>query len=95
MDMKWYAMPSVSNMLVDIGGVQFCGCPFNGWFMGTEVARDLLDVSRYDLLQVCHQLCKMLSLVRLISINQKFFCEHACYQADVELRALLNFSCFK
>ena len=45
-------MPSVSNMLVDIGGVQFAACPFNGWFMGTEIARDLCDVSRYNMLQV-------------------------------------------
>ena len=54
MEMKWYAVPAVSNMLLDIGGVQFPGCPFNGWFMGTEIARDLCDVARYNLLEVSH-----------------------------------------
>jgi len=40
LEMKWYAVPAVSNMLLDIGGVLFPGCPFNGWFMGTEIGRD-------------------------------------------------------
>ena len=52
LEMKWYAVPAVSNMLLDIGGVLFPGCPFNGWFMGTEIGRDLCDISRYNLLEV-------------------------------------------
>ena len=50
--LKWYAVPAVSGMLIDIGGVQYPGCPFNGWFMGTEIGRDLCDVARYNLLEV-------------------------------------------
>ena len=52
MELKWYAVPGVSSIMIDIGGVQFAACPFNGWFMGTEIARDLCDVSRYNMLQV-------------------------------------------
>lgn len=52
MGLKWYAVPAVSGMLLDIGGIQFPACPFNGWFMGTEVGRDLCDTSRYNMLKV-------------------------------------------
>ena len=49
----WYAVPAVANMLLDVGGLEFTGCPFNGWYMGTEIgARDLCDPTRYDLTQV-------------------------------------------
>ncbi|CAB1348067.1 unnamed protein product, partial [Coregonus sp. 'balchen'] len=29
--LKWYAVPAVSNMLLEIGGIEFTACPFNGW----------------------------------------------------------------
>ncbi|XP_039248117.2 nitric oxide synthase 1-like isoform X2 [Styela clava] len=48
---KWCAVPAVSNVLLDIGGLEFPAAPFNGWFMGTEIARDLCDVARYNVLQ--------------------------------------------
>ncbi|XP_076802082.1 nitric oxide synthase 1-like isoform X1 [Clavelina lepadiformis] len=51
MGLKWYAVPAVSNMLIDIGGIQFPACPFNGWFMGTEIGRDLCDTTRYNILE--------------------------------------------
>lgn len=39
-------------MMIDLGGLRFpCG-PFNGWYMVTEIARDLADVNRYDKLAV-------------------------------------------
>ncbi len=50
--MKWYALPAVSSMLLDCGGLEFPGIPFNGWYMGTEIARDLGDVNRYNKLKV-------------------------------------------
>lgn len=49
---KWYAVPAVSNMMLDIGGIEFCAAPFNGWFMGTEIGRDLCDTVRYNVLEV-------------------------------------------
>ena len=53
MGLKWYALPAVSGMMFDCGGLQFVGAPFNGWYMGTEIgARDFCDKFRYNLLEV-------------------------------------------
>ena len=35
-DLKWYALPAVANMLLEIGGLEFTACPFNGWYMSAE-----------------------------------------------------------
>uniref|UniRef100_A0A8D3AKA8 Nitric oxide synthase 1 n=1 Tax=Scophthalmus maximus TaxID=52904 RepID=A0A8D3AKA8_SCOMX len=52
LDLKWYGLPAVSNMLLEIGGVEFTGCPFSGWYMGTEIGvRDFCDSSRYNILE--------------------------------------------
>ncbi|MEQ2177200.1 Nitric oxide synthase, brain [Goodea atripinnis] len=52
LDLKWYGLPAVSNMLMDIGGLEFTGCPFSGWYMGTEIGvRDFCDSSRYNILE--------------------------------------------
>jgi nitric oxide synthase oxygenase domain/subunit len=29
--LKWYSVPAVANMKLDIGGLEFTACPFNGW----------------------------------------------------------------
>ena len=40
-------------MLLEVGGLEFPGCPFNGWYMGTEIGvRDFCDVQRYNILEV-------------------------------------------
>lgn len=53
LDLKWYALPAVANMLLEVGGLEFTGCPFNGWYMGTEIGvRDFCDVQRYNILKV-------------------------------------------
>ncbi|XP_066928412.1 nitric oxide synthase, inducible-like [Clytia hemisphaerica] len=50
--LKWYAVPAVSNIMLDCGGLQFTACPFNGWYMATEVgARNFTDTNRYNLLK--------------------------------------------
>ncbi|XP_077456811.1 nitric oxide synthase 1 isoform X2 [Stigmatopora argus] len=52
LDLKWYSLPAVSNMLLEIGGLEFTGCPFSGWYMGTEIGvRDFCDSSRYNILE--------------------------------------------
>uniref|UniRef100_A0A8C8EED6 Nitric oxide synthase n=1 Tax=Otus sunia TaxID=257818 RepID=A0A8C8EED6_9STRI len=52
LDLKWYALPAVANMLLEVGGLEFTGCPFNGWYMGTEIGvRDFCDVQRYNILK--------------------------------------------
>lgn len=48
MGMKWCAVPAISNFQMEIGGVVYGCAPFNGWFMGTEIARDLWEETRYD-----------------------------------------------
>lgn len=54
---KWYAVPIISNMRLDIGGIEYPMAPFNGWYMGTEIgARNLADVDRYNLLPAVAEL---------------------------------------
>ncbi|CAH2013210.1 unnamed protein product [Acanthoscelides obtectus] len=50
--LKWYALPAVSNMMFDCGGIQFTAAPFNGWYMSTEIGcRDLCDATRLNMLE--------------------------------------------
>ena len=49
--LRWYAVPAISNMPLEIGGVRYPAAPFNGWYLDTEIgARNLADTDRYDLL---------------------------------------------
>ncbi|MER7759325.1 nitric oxide synthase oxygenase [Streptomyces sp. NPDC097619] len=49
--LRWHAVPAISGMTLEIGGVRYPAAPFNGWYMGTEIgARNLADTDRYDLL---------------------------------------------
>ncbi|WP_420492953.1 nitric oxide synthase oxygenase [Kitasatospora camelliae] len=49
--LRWYAVPAISDMVLEIGGVRYPAAPFNGWYMGTEIgARNLADADRYDML---------------------------------------------
>jgi nitric-oxide synthase len=51
LQLKWYAVPIVSNMRLEIGGLSYTAAPFNGWYMGTEIgARNLADEHRYNML---------------------------------------------
>jgi nitric-oxide synthase len=51
--LRWHAVPAISNMPLEIGGITYPAAPFNGWYVGTEIgARDLADADRYDLLPV-------------------------------------------
>ena len=51
LDLKWYSTPIISEMILEVGGLEFQASPFNGWYMGTEIgARNLADENRYDLL---------------------------------------------
>jgi nitric-oxide synthase len=51
--LRWHAVPAISNMCLEIGGICYPAAPFNGWYMGTEIgARNLADANRYDLLPV-------------------------------------------
>ncbi|MFJ4680568.1 nitric oxide synthase oxygenase [Kitasatospora sp. NPDC088783] len=49
--LRWYAVPAISDMALEIGGVRYPAAPFNGWYMGTEIgARNLADAGRYNML---------------------------------------------
>ncbi|MEY9938828.1 nitric oxide synthase oxygenase [Streptacidiphilus sp. MAP5-3] len=49
--LRWYAVPAVSDMTLEIGGITYPAAPFNGWYMGTEIgSRNLADTDRYNLL---------------------------------------------
>jgi len=53
---RWHAVPAISNMCLEIGGICYQASPFNGWYMGTEIgARNLADNDRYDLLPAVAQ----------------------------------------
>ncbi|MFI6903196.1 nitric oxide synthase oxygenase [Nonomuraea sp. NPDC050394] len=51
--LRWHAVPAISNMCLEIGGICYPCAPFNGWYMGAEIgARNLADATRYDQLPV-------------------------------------------
>ncbi|GAA3420110.1 nitric oxide synthase oxygenase [Streptosporangium vulgare] len=54
--LRWHAVPVISNMCLEIGGICYRAAPFNGWYMGTEIgARNLADTDRYDLMPLIAQ----------------------------------------
>jgi len=51
--LKWNALPIISDMVLEIGGIHYPAAPFNGWYMVTEIgARNLGDVNRYNKLPI-------------------------------------------
>ena len=47
--LRWYGIPAVSNITLDLGGLHYTAAPFNGWYMVTEIAtRNFCDESRYN-----------------------------------------------
>ncbi|XP_072944441.1 nitric oxide synthase-like [Epargyreus clarus] len=50
--LRWYALPAVSNMSLDCGGLEFTGTAFNGWYMGTEIGcRNFCDANRLNIVE--------------------------------------------
>ncbi len=51
--LRWHALPAISGMAMEIGGIRYTAAPFNGWYMGSEIAtRNLADENRYNQLPV-------------------------------------------
>lgn len=47
--LRWHANPAISNLCLEIGGLQYTAAPFSGWYVGTEIgARNLSDEDRYN-----------------------------------------------
>jgi len=58
--LQWYAVPVISDMRLEIGGISFPCAPFNGWYMLTEIAsRNLGDVRRYNKLPIIAKKLKL------------------------------------
>lgn len=54
--LKWYAVPIISDMALNIGGLRYMAAPFNGWYMVTEIAaRNFADEGRYNKLPLIAQ----------------------------------------
>jgi nitric-oxide synthase, bacterial len=79
LELKWYTVPIISSMSLEIGGITYQAAPFNGWYMGTEIgARNLADEYRYNMLPIIAEhmgldLSKNASLWKdraLIELNQ-------------------------
>ncbi|XP_067834486.1 nitric oxide synthase 1-like [Heptranchias perlo] len=52
LNLKWYTLPAVANMMLEIGGLEFPASPFNGWYTSNEIgARNFCDSSRYGVVQ--------------------------------------------
>ena len=46
--LRWYAVPVISDMYFEAGGIRYPAAPFNGWYLCTEIgSRDLGDEGRY------------------------------------------------
>ncbi|MGI8665197.1 MAG: nitric oxide synthase oxygenase [Jatrophihabitans sp.] len=49
--LRWHANPAISNLCLEIGGIQYPAAPFSGWYVSSEIgARNLSDGDRYDML---------------------------------------------
>ena len=77
--LKWYAVPILADMALKIGGVVYPFAPFNGHYLGTEIAaRNLTDPDRYNVLQPWAEACGISTSARralwqdeaLVRLNQ-------------------------
>ena len=66
--LRWTSQPYVSDKAVEIGGIFYRCVPFSGWFMQTEIARDLCDVQRYNMIP---KLAACLNLDVSVASNSK------------------------
>lgn len=47
--LRWYGIPVISDMALEIGGIVYPAAPFNGWYMETEIGtRNFGDAERYN-----------------------------------------------
>lgn len=51
--LRWHANPAISDLTLEIGGLEYTAAPFSGWYVSSEIgARNLSDVDRYNQLPV-------------------------------------------
>ena len=79
LEMKWYGVPIISDMRLEIGGISYQCAPFNGWYMGTEIgARNLADEDRYNLL---HGVAEIMGLDT--SMNRNLWKDKALVELNI------------
>lgn len=77
--LKWYALPAVSCLMLDLGGLEFTAIPFNGWYMETEIgARDFCDENRLNL---CETIANKMGLD--VSSNSSLWKDKAVVEANI------------
>lgn len=58
--LRWYAVPILTDMALKIGGIIYPLAPFNGHYLGTEIAaRNLTDPDRYNALEGWAKACNI------------------------------------
>ncbi|MEY3010509.1 MAG: hypothetical protein RLZZ314_1151 [Bacteroidota bacterium] len=58
--LRWYAVPILADMALKIGGIVYPLAPFNGHYLGTEIAaRNLTDPDRYNMLETWASACQI------------------------------------
>ena len=56
--LRWYSVPILADMALKIGGIVYPLAPFNGHYLGTEIAaRNLTDPDRYNALEAWAKAC--------------------------------------
>lgn len=81
LDLKWYGVPIISDMLLEIGGIDYPMAPFNGWYMGTEIgARNLADEDRYNTLP---KIAKLMGLN--IKSNRSLWIDKALVELNIAI----------
>ncbi|MDH6579908.1 nitric oxide synthase oxygenase [Kitasatospora sp. MAP5-34] len=47
--LRWHAFPTISDQILELGGLRYTLAPFSAWYTCTEIgARNLSDTNRYD-----------------------------------------------
>ena len=60
MGLKWYAIPSVSSMMLEAGGIQYTCSQIAGFFQDTEISvMNILGPPRYNLMEPIGRLLKL------------------------------------
>jgi nitric-oxide synthase, bacterial len=80
--LRWHAVPVISHMRLRVGGVDYSCAPFNGWYVGDEIAtRNLGDRDRYDALPAVAR-----GLGLDLASGDGFWRQRACLELNVAVQ---------
>jgi nitric-oxide synthase len=46
LELRWYALPAICDMALEIGGIRYTAVPFSGWYALAEIVEDLAHADR-------------------------------------------------